>query len=501
MAAPGHRVTFIDNGSRRTVPGDDTRQAFIVAEAERGPLTPRRITSLAGAVTLYGGRQSYSYLYDALETAFAEGAPAVWISRVAAGAAVQASRALADGTTTTLTVRAIGPGVYGNSQYVEVLTNAQDSTIPVGSFQIRYYDGGTTAAFLVEASPVFVDKTAALAWAPASGMGNAQYFTLTDAAGTADPVALSPTALTGGDDQRGALADADWQIAIDKFTIEYGPGQVAMIGQTTAARQLMVIAHAVARNRHAVLDLADTPTIATLTGAVTTVNAAPSNGARLASTYWPWHRIPPLAGQYGYRTVPPSAAMLGLMARAELEGGDPGVAAAGEQHGVFRFVQGLSQDVASITEANMAVLNDAGVNVARIFYGLDNPVQYGNRTPRSRGTDAVWAEASGSRLAMGVAARCDEVMRMYVHRRVNPVVLAQLQGELAAVLEPLRLRGALYGDTPAEAYAVDATSDAVNPASQLELGTLVAAVSYRTSPSPERVELRIARVSITTTLA
>lgn len=496
---PGHEVVFTDSGSRRPDTGEDTRQGFVIAEAERGPLFPVRCTSLAAVVSKFGARQSYSYLYDGAEAAFAEGCPAIWVSRVAAAAATSASRALSDGSSTTLTISAIGPGAYGNSVSVQIRTSADDSSIPAGSFQIRMWEAGA----VIEDSPVFATKTDALAWAPSTGLGNAQTFKLADAAGTGNPVQLAASVLgsaVSGNDSRGTLADSDWQTALDRFTIDLGPGQVAAFGQTTSTRQLMLIAHARLRNRHALIDLPDTPTIATLTGAMATINAAPSSGARFASAYWPWAQTPALTGAFGFRTVPWSAVQMGLFARAEAEGGDAGIAAAGEQHGVCRYAQGLSQDVASVSDANLTSLDDAGANIGRIFYGIDGPVEYGNRTPRSRSTDPVWAEASGSRLAMAIAARGDEIMRGYVHRRAPRVTLAQMQNELGQMLEGFRRAGALYGETPAEAFSVDATSNQANPPAQLEQGLAKALISFRTSPSPARVRLEITRVSITNTL-
>jgi len=501
MPVPGHEIVWTDTPQQRPDVGQLTRTGFVVAEAERGPLFPVRCTSLAAVVAVFGGHQTYSYLYNSAETFFGEaGGGDLWVSRIASSTAATATRALSDGSATTLTISAMGPGTYGNSVSVQVRTNADDASIPSGSFQFRITEGGA----IIEDSPVFTEKSEALLWAPSNGTGNAQTFRLTDGVGTGDPVQLAASVLgsaTSGADNRGAIVDNDWQIALDKFTIDLGPGQVFMPGQTTSVRQLMLAAHARLRGRHAVLDVTDTPTVATLISAMSAINAAPSSGARFVSAYWPWHQIPPLSGAYGYRTVPPSAALAGLMARAEAEGGDPGIAAAGEEHGRFRFVTGLSQDPTLLTDANLSSLDDSGLNIAQFFSGIEKPVQYGNRTPRSRSTDSVWAEASGSRLAMAVAARCDAVMRRYVHTRATPTRLAQLQGELGAVLEALRVVGALYGETPAEAYSVDATSDAINPAAQLEAGTLKAAVAFRSSPSPARTRLELARVSITRTLA
>lgn len=500
MPLPGHVVQWLDSGGASSQQSNDTRQAFIVCEADRGPLFPVKVTSLAQAMspTLFGSRQSYSYLYDTLETAFAEGVPAVWISRIAATAGVAASLSLSNGTATTLTISAMGPGAYGNGLTVQIRTNADDAiNIPAGFFQIRVAEGGV----VIEDSPAFATEADALLWAPSSGTGAAQTFKLVDAVATGNPVQLAATSMASGADSRNTIADSDWQVAVDRFTMDLGPGQVAMPGQTTTSRQLMVVAHALARNRHAVLDMPDTITTATLTGAAAAVNAAPSKGARFASAYWPWVLVPAIAGGIGFRTVPPSAAMIGLMARAEAQGGDAGIAAAGEEHGVMRFVQGISQPVSTLSDATLTALDDAGINVFHEFFGIDNPVQYGNRTPRNRGSDALWAEASGSRLAMGIAAAGDLVMRKWVHRRISgSAALGQLQSELAQVLEPLRLRGALFGETPDEAYRVDAMSDAVNPPAQLQAGTLNAVISYRTSPSPERVVLSLARISITQTL-
>jgi hypothetical protein len=455
-------------------------------------------SSLAAVTQTFGVRQTFSFLYDGAEAAFAEGCPGMWVSRVAAASATQASLNLSDGTATTMTVKAIGPGAYGNAQSIQILTSVDDSSIPVGSFKIRVIEAGV----IIEDSPVFADKASAEAWAPTSGKGNAQTFTLTDAAGTGVPVRLAATAMTGGNDQRGSLADSDWQTAISRFTIDLGPGQIAAPGQTASTRQLMLVAHALANNRHALLDLPDTPTIATLTAAMATINAAPSSGARFCSAYWPWAQTPPLTGQFGVRTVPWSMVQMGLFARAEDEGGDAGIAAAGEQHGVCRFAQGLSQDVGSVSTVNLTSLDDAGVNVARMIYGIDGPVEYGNRTPRSRTSDPIWAEASGSRLVMEIAARGDEILRNYVHHRSSAVDRAQCQLELGAMLEGFRVpNNALYGATPQEAYSVDCTSSQANSAAQLQAGLFRALISLRTSPTPSTVRLELTRVSITNQIA
>jgi hypothetical protein len=444
IAYAGTEVNYSDTPNSRPVITGRSRQGFMVAEAERGPLYPVKCTSLSAVTGRFGTRQSYSFLYDSAEAFFAEaGSADLWVSRAASSTATTAALNLSDGSATTLVAKVIGPGTYGNNLNIEVITHGEDASIASGSFQFKIYEGGTTAPYLVESSPVFASKAEALLWAPSNGQGNAQTFTLTDSSGTGIPVHITPTAFggtTSGADNRGGIADGDFQAAIDKFTPDLGTGQVAMPGQTTSTRILMVVAHALARNRHAVFDFADTPTVATLVAAAATMNAAPSSGARFSSGYWPWYQTPPLTGAFGFRTIPPSGAVMGLMARAEAEGGDAGIAAAGLEHGQFRFVSGLSQDPTLLTDANWASLDAAGVNVA---------------------------------------------VKMF---------------EAADILKGYFEKGGLYGATAAEAFSVDATSDQVNPPSQLEAGNLHLAVGLRTTPSPNKAYLTISRVSITRSL-
>lgn len=493
MLLPGREVVFTDAGTPRST-SIQSGQAFIVQEADRGPTVPTLIRSLAALVATFGARVAYSFLYDVAETYFNEGGSHLWVSRVVGPGSAKASAVLSDGAATTLTARAKGVGTYGNNFRVIVLTNVDRAAIPVGSFVLQFTETVNAITSVIEESPTFLDKTEALLWS----QNVAQAVELVDGAGVLDPVRVaSPgTAFTGGLDDRASITDTHWQTALDRFTADLGLGQVAMPGRTTTPAHLALLEHGRTRNRHAVLDLADTPTVATLTGAAAAAAAAPNVGGRFGSAYWPWAKVPAISGA-GTRTVPWSAVQMALFARVDADG-NPAQAGAGEKYGATRWATGLSQDTTSLTTTDATSLNDAGVNVGRTFYGARGPIEYGNRTLRTESNDPLWWQASGSRLAMHVAARGETVIRRYVHTTVDGkgVRLGQLRGELSADLADLYDAGAVYGATSTEAFAVD-TGEQVNPPAQLATGLLKAIIEYRTSPSADRVRLELVRVPIT----
>lgn len=490
LPIPGTDTTLVEQTRPRSNP-TDTGVGFIVAEAERGPATPRLCRSLADVLRLFGARQAFSYLYDAAETAFREGLSALWVSRVISDTAVTAFTDLSDGVAATLRVLAAGPGTYGNGLRIIVRTSVDDAAIPVGSFQLRITEAGVT----VEDSPIFADKDSALNWSAA----NAKTFTLQALASPGIPVRVAApgTLLATGADNRGAITDAEWLEALDRFPKDLGPGQIAAPGRTTTPLHTALLDHARLRNRHALLDLPDSADRAVVIAAAQAANGAANAGGRFGSAYWPWAVVPGLT-PYSSRVVPYSAVQMGLAARSDSRG-NPNQPVAGELGGRTRWAVGLSQDTRVLTDAQRGSLNDAGVNVVTMPYGSGGPMTFGNRTLRGESQDPLWLQASGSRCIMFVRAKGDAILARYAHRQVDGkrVQQGKLQGELAGMLgEMYEPMGALFGDTPQDAFAVD-TGPAVNPPEQLQAGLLKAAVAVAVSPGADRVELELTRVAIT----
>jgi hypothetical protein len=497
--APGTDVQIKEAPRTRSNP-TDTGQGLMLCECERGPSTPFPARSLTEWVTLAGARQSFSPGYDAAEAFFREGGSTLWTSRVVADGATTAKVDLSDGVNPTLRVSANGVGPFANGWRVIVLTNADDASIAVGSFRLRVTDAA--GAVLVE-SPTVEDKTQALAWSAGLAQLGVPTVVLSDLAGANDPVrVVAPgTAFAGGADDRANITQAEWDEALARLNPDLGPGQVFAPGRTTTAMHLSLTAHAArsARRRHAILDLPDSPTPSVVIAAA---RAADNIDGRWASAYWPPAVAPGLT-PFSTRIVPWSAVQAGMAARADAKG-NPNVPVAGEheQNGVARWATDVTQNVRALTEADRQALDDAGVNVVMTFFGGGGPTTYGNRTLRLKAVDPLWAQASGSRCMMAIAAMGDAVLKRYVHTQVDGkgVRTGGLAGEFIGFLGELYELGALYGLNARDAFSVN-TGPAVNPPAQVEGGLLKAAVSARVSPGADHVTLELTRVSITEVVA
>lgn len=472
MTLPGTSVTVGDGASQRFAAAD-SGTAFFVGLTDRGPIdAPILVRSLREATAKLGGRVSYGLINDSLETFFREGGSAAYVGRIVGPAAVTATVNLVADATPTLTAKAISPGEWGNSLKVDVVAG-----VAGGSFRLEVREGSD----LKEASPDLADNTEAVAWASESS-----YIRLTDLA-QGDPDVQSKT-LTSGADDRGNITGAEVQKALDLFTADLGPGQVAYPGATDGPSHLAVAAHAADRNRVALLDGANTATAATVVLQAAAVTAG-GNG-RVAGVFAPWATIPGLTAG-SVRTVPYSAVQAGLSARSDGASGNPNLAVAGE-NGVCRFVTGLSQPAWS--DSDRESLNDAGVNVAVEKFGSVRT--YGNKTCANPVTQANWTQLSNARLAMFISSQAEALAEHYLFAQLDGrgVKVAEFAGDLQGILLPLYQQGALYGATPEEAFAVD-TGESVNTQESLASGVLSAAISVRMSPAAERVEIYITKTA------
>src|SRR6516164_1108988 len=133
---PGVAVSILEIPTPASVPLD-TGTWFALGTTDRGPAnSPQLITSLDQFNTAFGARQSYSVLYDAVETFFREGGARVYISRVVGPSATTGTRSLLDASSgTSLIVNAIGPGAWSSGYKVGVVAG-----IASGSYQIQITD-------------------------------------------------------------------------------------------------------------------------------------------------------------------------------------------------------------------------------------------------------------------------------------------------------------------------------------------------------------------------
>lgn len=472
--APGVGVSTRDSAVAST-PSVDTGTAFIAGQTERGrsdvALGPFRNLEQVEATT--GEEVSYGYVQKAAKRFFKRGGSRLYVGRVVGPAKVSATIALDNaGNVDTLTVTALGAGAWGNDLTI-------GCTLTSGTFVLTVtYDG--TLVETLPATGSFADNTEAVAYVNA----NSEYIRLADL-GQGDPKTQS-LALAGGTDDRASITQTQIDAALALFNSDLGTGQVAYPGGTTTAIHTALLNHAADNNRTAILDGADTPTVATLTTEQTSLRALTNAGH--GGIFGPWLVVP--SSTVGINeTLPPSGDILGLIAASDSRTENPNEPAAGEA-GVIPDAT-LSQ--VGWSDADRATLNDAGFNVIREVYGETRV--YGWRTSANPNTKPLDINLNNARLDAAIRAQSKLVGERFNFRQIDG--RGQLLGEFAGalsgeVLLPLYQVGALFGDTPDDAFSVE-VGEQVNTPESLATRVIKAVAMVKRSPFAERVEIEIYR--------
>lgn len=468
MTLPGSLVINRDAPPARTAP-TDTGTWFAAGFADFGPTDEAvKVRSLKEFKSAFGGRVNSGSLCDSVETFFREGGSVCYVARVVGPAAANASVTI----DSTVDVEAKYPGAFGNGLNVEVEAGSQSGTF-------RFVVTHDSDASVSETSPDYATVADAEDW-------DSAYVTITDNAGSASDPSVGTYSLSGGSDDYASATDSDWQTALDLFVADLGPGQVSYPGRTTATAHSQLLQHAEDTNRIALLDAADTATVATLTAAAAAASILP--GASRGALFAPWAKIAGVSGG-SVRTVPYSAVQAGLEARRDASGLNPNVPAAGVNGQPVSVIE-LAQ---SWTDDDRETLNDAGVNVAKLVYG--GPRTYGYRTLVDPDTDPNNWQLGNSRLRMAVTAKASEIAERYVLSQIDGKgrTIAAFAGDLSGMLTGYYESGGLYGDSPEEAFRVDTS---VNTPETIEAGQLRAVISMRVSPMAELVVIEIVKVPV-----
>lgn len=476
MTLPGVVVQVQTSPPPRSQP-TDTGVGFMVGLTAQGPLGPVLVNSLSQFTTVFGGFVTYSVLWDEVDFFFREGGHDLFISRVVGPAAVYSTFTFngAD-TNPSLVVKANAPGDWGNSLKVAILAGA------VSGFRVQTLDASNV---VLETSPDLASQADAASWSTQFS----QYLTITPGSGSQVPATHAAQALVTGTDDRASITDAQWLAALNLFTTDLGPGQVAAPGRTSAVGKAQVADHAAAHARVAVPDLADTAVVGDLQTAAT--EAASTGNGQVAAVFTPWPRIPGrTAGTT--RVLPPSGGIMGVIARNDAAK-NAGTAAAGED-GQFQSVIGLSQ--ASFSDPNRETLNNAGINVIRSMLGGFRI--YGFRSLANTVNLPSWVQFTVARYLMSLEARCLAVGEHYAFKPIDGAehLQSDYAAELGALCQSDYNAGILYGQSATDAYNVD-TGSGVNTPTTIAAGQLRAAVAVRPSPYAELITILIVNTSIT----
>lgn len=442
-----------------------TGRLLVPGITPKGPIDPTRVTGWASFTRIFGDRTHYSTLHDALYAFWAVGGGEAYVARVVGPAAATASVTLADAELTdTLEIGARDPGDHGDTLTVDVVDEGDTFALVIGE------DGVQVERFSRLATPSdAVDRLA-----------SSRYVRATDlASGSEDPTPVAGTFdLAGGDDDRAGIGDADWAAALDRFTADYGPGQVAAPGRESDAARAQLVDHAEATRRTAYLDAPQGDNAETLT------TLAGELDSRHAALFAPWLDTT-IDGRV--RAVPASTVAAGLTARLDTE-----APTAHLSPDLARSALDAIVDVdVDFTDAEHAQLNGAGVNVFRTTR-TSGVLLRGWRTTSD---EDAWTQLSQARYVMGLTSRLATLAERFVFRTLTAATITDFGNALKAELKDDFDAGALYGADPDDAYAVDVSED-VNPPDEIAAGRLHGLVAVQVSPYAERVVLDVVKTAI-----
>jgi len=477
MPRPGVTVTLRDTPGGVGFP-TTTGTWFVAGTADRGPAgTYSQITDLNDFVNTYGQRQSYSVLYDAIETFFREGGGQAYVSRVCGPAATSGFLNLMDNAAAvSLVATAIGPGAWSSSYKVAVVTG-----VTPGTYRIQVTDASNN---VLEDSGDLIDQNAAVYWSRWSN-----YIHITLGASTLVPIVVAATAMSAGNDDRVNITDTQWQNSLAVFSSNLGPGQVSQPGRTTSVAYNQVLAHAASFNRVGILDLPNTPTVATLQASAASVTS------RFGAAFAPWLIVPGVTSGT-IRTVPPSALIAGLCARNDdwLGANRPAAGAVGQ----VNFTVDLSQP--DWDDTSRGTLNNSSVNVIRRMLGGIRV--YGWRALVNPNTDTNWLDFANGRLYMQLSAELSNAGEIFMFNEIdgqNGSTINGFHDACVSVLNAHYLRGELFGDTAEDAFSVD-TGPSVNTLDRLMNLELHAVVNVKMAPMAEWVQIEVVKRRLTESL-
>lgn len=451
----------------------DTGTGFTIGTSVRGIPGARLIRSMSELTRYYGPDSSDTTLYKAVNQFFLTGGTKVYVSRKVSSTAVAASAALG----TVLTYKANSAGAWGNSVKAGILAGSSPSSFVV---EVEY-----PAGTVVERSPEFADTASLIEWVNL----NSEYGTATPLAG--DLAAVAKVALTGGDDAAAGLTNADRDTALGYLGKALGPGQLWESGAQTQAAYLSLATAAIATERVALLELPDTSDKATLKAGVSYLRTLSLTAQRHVAFFGGAYPILPGSSSGSKVLGSPTAAAAGVMAKSD-RANSPNIAAAGA-NGVLTTAFDVSRE---FTDPDHEELNAYGVNLFRIVRGEVRLMGY--RTAADKDKYPLWWPLANARLLMYIINGLSAIGDDFIFSQLDgqKQTISKFEGRQTGFLQTVFLTGALYGDTPQEAFYVDVGAQ-VNTEETQQNGELRSVITLRMSPTGEDVKITIVKKQIT----
>jgi uncharacterized protein len=504
------------NPGPKPIEGVETGTAAFLGEAERGPTTPRLVTSYREYRSWFGDVfDETKFLPDAVRGFFENGGQRAVICRLVGVNAVTAEAAFGE-----FTVRAAGAGTWGNRVFARIVDGTEKHADGTGvgfRLQVAYWSGAAPAAAdwnpfderegslrpdaIEDFDNLVTDETSPDFYgtrAPFVGLAKGEtsqpsrssvLITLVRRAGIAPATrpADGSVWLSGGADDPAALDVADFSgpPAGARTTVQ---GLSALDGEGCADVSLVYapavstdIARAIVshcervRFRFAVID--SEKGINPIAGLDPRVTIAPSS---YAAFYYPWLKV---AGSRngGRRLIPPGGHVLGIYVRKDIERGVSRAPA----NEVVRGAVGLEYDV---TRQQQDILSPKGVNVIRAFPGRGIRV-WGARTMIA---DGLWKYVNLRRFFIFLERSIHEGTQWVVFEPNREQLWLRVTSAIQSFLLEQWKQGALFGSTPDEAFFIKCDRTTMTQ-DDIDNGRLICLIGVAPAKPAEFVIFRISQ--------
>lgn len=510
--SPGVYVEEVERGAA-PLEGVSTSTAGFIGPSERGPTTPRLLTSFSAFRRWYGGYLDDSYLPTAVDGFFTNGGSRCFLGRVTAADETAEAELVDDITgesgTAVITAEAVGPGSWGEHVAL-IVSNASmhDADEDLFKLIVRYWaddddadDADTGDAdpedddvpdpdveevyddlSMEEQSPNYVEKmvngSSVLIEITVEEADRPDNLVDEDGAPT-DPVWLDGT--FNGDESPAVEdysgdpeADPEDRTGFEAFkqipdiSIVCLPDE----GDDSALTDELIDHCTTMDDRFAILQSEQT--------GVDVGSLTPPDDTDMGAFYYPWLKARnPKTGLV--EEIPPGGHVAGIYARSDSE------------HGVHKapaneVVRGITGIQRPVTAGEQEVLNPRGVNCIRSFRGRGIRV-WGARTASS---NPQWKYVNVRRLFLFLRESIEQGTQWVVFEPNNEELWARVRQTISNFLTDVWEDGALMGTSPEEAYFVKCDRSTMSQ-SDIDNGRLICEIGVAPTKPAEFVIFRISQ--------
>lgn len=461
-------------------------QAFFVGLAKRGPSNEAVLcTSLEEFEGVFGGYASWSLLHPTVEMFFEEGGTQCYISRVVGGDASTGTLEIDDASSDPcIVLNANGPGDWSSDISAQVVAGTVSGTFAVKIFvdgtQVATTGNCTSAAQAIGKLNLHVEAS--------------KYIIASEGTSTDAPATMgSAASLSAGDDDRGAVVDADYAAGLDLFNDALGTGAVSCPESYGSTVYSALLTHANAYSRIALLHGASNASISGIKSFAQTVIANEDN-LEHGALYFPWVYAPTAVNGVN-RLLPPDGYVAAKRSKVVNTTGAH-VPAAGI-NSEANFVNGVVTD---IDRTNGDSLDEQSVNAIRV---ISNTVRiYGARSLSQDTTNFRFVTSQD--VVNGIVTDAYRALEPLVFSPIDGrgAVFAGVEARLISILEGYRISGALFEAFNANGQRLDygytvKCDGTLNPAAQLAEGKIKAKVGVRVSSVGDKIDVEIVKSSLT----